>query len=173
MFGEMFPSCCGILAEAICTTIQPEFRVPTDSFLLYAHDRLRKIYGSLSFNLSFVQDHLMENVHTEFFLLFAYDHLTKVYAPLSFILSFEHHHSTKIYGLLSFVFFCALPFDQKLRSTLICFFICFCIFLYMYTTIRSKVRFLINLFILFVHNHLTKICGSHWFIFPFPHNHST
>ena len=115
MFGEMFPSCCGILAEAICTTIQPEFRVPTDSFLLYAHDRLRKIYGSLSFNLSFVQDHLMENVHTEFFLLFAYDHLTKVYVPLSFILSFEHHHSTKIYGLLSFVFFLCTTIRPKIK----------------------------------------------------------
>ena len=33
----------------------------------------------------------------------------------------------------------------------------------MYTTIQPKVRVLINLFILFVHNHLTKK-GPHWFI---------
>ena len=54
----MLSSRFGILAEAICTTIRPEFRVSTDLFLLFAHDHSTKIYGYLSFNLSFAHDHL-------------------------------------------------------------------------------------------------------------------
>ena len=50
-------------------------------------------------------------------------------------------------------FFCVGPFDQKLRSILI--------YIFMYTTIRPKVRVLINLFILFVHDHSTKNQGPH------------
>ena len=57
----MFPSRTVILAEAICTTIRPEFRVPTDLFLFFAHDHSTKIYGPLSFNLSFVHDHSTKN----------------------------------------------------------------------------------------------------------------
>ena len=45
-------------------------------------------------------------------------------------------------------FFSVRPFDQKLKSALIYFF--------MYTTIRPKVRVLINLFILYVYNNSTK-----------------
>ena len=57
----MLSSRFGILAEAICTTIRPEFRVSTDLFLLFAHDHSTKIYGYLSFNLSFAHDHLTKN----------------------------------------------------------------------------------------------------------------
>ena len=46
-----------ILAKVICTTLRPEFRVPTDLFLLFAHGHLAKIYGPLSFILFFVHDH--------------------------------------------------------------------------------------------------------------------
>ena len=53
----MLPLRPGILAEAICTTIRPEFRVPTDLFLLFAHEHSTKVYGNLSCNLSFVHDH--------------------------------------------------------------------------------------------------------------------
>ena len=67
-----------ILAEAICTTIRPEFRVPTDLFLLFAHDHSTKIYGPLSFNLSFVHDHSTKiRVLIDLFLLFVHDHSTK------------------------------------------------------------------------------------------------
>ena len=55
------PRCSRILAKAICATIQPEFRVPTDLFLLFAHDHSTKIYGPLSFNLSFVDGHSTKN----------------------------------------------------------------------------------------------------------------
>ena len=34
----MLPSCYGTLAEAIRTTIRPEFRVPTDLLILHARD---------------------------------------------------------------------------------------------------------------------------------------
>ena len=44
-------------AKSICTTIRPKFRVPTDLIILYAQDHSTKIYGPLSFNLSFVHDH--------------------------------------------------------------------------------------------------------------------
>ena len=57
----MLPSRTVILAEAIGTTIRPEFGVPTDLFLLFAHDHSTKIYGPLSFNLSFVHDHSTKN----------------------------------------------------------------------------------------------------------------
>ena len=43
------------------TTIRPEFSVPTYLFLLFAHDHSTKIYGLLSFNLSFVHDHSTKN----------------------------------------------------------------------------------------------------------------
>ena len=59
--GEMLPSRSGILAEAICTTIRPAFSVPTDLFLLFAHNHSAKIYGPLSFNVSFVRDHSTKN----------------------------------------------------------------------------------------------------------------
>ena len=49
------------LAEAIRTTIRPEFRVPTDLFMLYACDHSIKIFGLLSFNLSFLHDHSTKN----------------------------------------------------------------------------------------------------------------
>ena len=130
----MFPSRTVILAEAICTTIRPEFRVPTDLFLLFAHDHSTKIYGPLSFNLSFVHDHSTKiRVLIDLFLLFVHDHSTKLYGPLSFILSL----------------FCARPFDQKLGSSLINLF-------HLYTTIRPKIRVPISLIFLFVRDYSTK-----------------
>ena len=53
----MFLSLFGILAEAICTTIRSEFRVPTDLFLLFLHDHSTKIYDPLPFIILFVHDH--------------------------------------------------------------------------------------------------------------------
>ena len=57
----MLPLGSEILAEAICTTIRPEFEVPTDLFLLFAHDQSTKIYGPLSFNISFAHNHSTKN----------------------------------------------------------------------------------------------------------------
>ena len=70
--------------------------------------------------------------------------------PNDLFLLFTHDHSVKVYDLLSIIIFFAQPFDQKLGSKLIYY------FFYLYTTIRPKIRVLINLFILFVHDHLTK-----------------
>ena len=53
------------------------------------------------------------------------------------------------------------PSDQNMWSSLIRFFVC------LFTIIRSKVRILVDLFLLFAHNHLTKICGPLSFIFSF------
>ena len=55
------PRTPGILVEAICPTIRPEFRFSTDLFLLFAHAHSTKMYVALWFNLSFVYDHLTKN----------------------------------------------------------------------------------------------------------------
>ena len=57
----MLPSHLGILAEAIYTTIRPEFKVPSDLFLLFAHNHLTKIYGPFLFILAFVHNHSTKN----------------------------------------------------------------------------------------------------------------
>ena len=41
----------------LCTTIRPKIRVLTYLFILYAHHHSTKIYGPLSFILSFVHDY--------------------------------------------------------------------------------------------------------------------
>ena len=142
LYGEMLASHSVILAEAICTTIRPEYRVPTDLCLLFAHDHSTKIYGPLSFILSFVHNHSTKvRVFNDLFLLFVHGHSTRLYDPLSFILSFVHtiwpkirvlinlnflfvhDHSTKNEGLHWLIFFIwTRPFDQKLGSSLFFFF---------------------------------------------------
>ena len=103
------------------------------SFLLITHDHSTNIYGLLSFIFSFANDHLTKIYGPLSFILpFTNDHSTKIYGPLSFILSFTNDHSTKMYGPLSYI----LP-------------LC--------TIIRPKIRVLINLSFLFVHDYSTKI----------------
>ena len=104
----MLPSRSMILAEAICTTIRPKFRVPTELFLLIAHDHSTKIYGSLSFNLSFVHDHSTKNYGCHWFISFM---CTRPF-------------DQNMWSSFIYFFFCARPFDQDLRSSLIYFFIC-------------------------------------------------
>ena len=64
-------------------------------------------------------------------------------------LLFALDHSTKLHVIFHYSFFSAQPFDQKLGSTSIHVF-------HLYTTIWPKIRVLINLILLFVHDHLTK-----------------
>ena len=97
----------------------------------------------------------------------------KLSSSLIFLL-FGNNHLTKICGPLTFsLFFCTRPFDKELGSSWIYFF-------YLYTTIRPKfvvllhlafllhtaiwqrIRILINLFLLFVRNHSTKILSHHY-----------
>ena len=57
-------------------------------------------------------------------------------------------------------FFSAWPFDQNLGSILIFFFF----FFHLYTTMWPKIMVLIDLIFLFLHSHLIKNEGPHWFI---------
>ena len=100
----MLPSCSGILAEAICMTIRPEFRVPTDLLILFAHHHSTKIYGPLSFNLSFVMTIGPKiRVLTGLFLLFGHDHSIKVIGhSYSLIYSFLNC-SNVLFGILKVV----------------------------------------------------------------------
>ena len=81
---------------------------------------------------------------------------------IDLFLLFAHDHSTNIYGPLSFIFFfCARPSDQELWSSLIYFF-------YFQSTIRPKYMVFIHLFLLFTHDHSTKIRGhSYSLIYSF------
>ena len=137
-----------ILAEVICTTLRPEFRVPTNLFLLFARHHSAKIFVPLSFNLSIEHDHSTKIQGLHGFISFmCTHHSTEIYDCLSFILSFVNNHSTKTWGpkrFTSFIctrpfdkyicsyfiysFFCARPFDQKLVLSLILIF-------YLHTTI--------------------------------------
>ena len=112
--GEMLLPCSSILAKSIYTTIRPEFRVPTDLFLLYAHDHSTKIYGSLSFSLSFAHDHSTKivvffhlffllctiirpknKVHTDLFLYMYTTIRPKIRVFINLFILFVNDHSTK------------------------------------------------------------------------------
>ena len=84
------------------------FRVPTDLFLLFAHDISTNMYDPLSFILSLcttIQTKI--RVLIDLFLLFRYDHLTKIYYRLSFILSLCMTIQSKIRVLItSFFYLC-------------------------------------------------------------------
>ena len=72
-------------------------------------------------------------------------------------LLFAHDHSTNTWLSFIYSFFSARLFEQKLGSTLVFFF-------HLYTTIRPKIRVLINLIFFLVHNHLTKVRGHSYFL---------
>ena len=138
-------------AAAICTTIQSEFRFPTDFCVLFAHDHLTKICGRLSFNFFFVYDHSTKNKCPHWLISFIY---TRPF--------YQNIWSSFIYS-----FFYARPFDQKLGLSFIysfCFhttirqkdIILFHLFFLLCPTIWSKLRSLIYLFLLFSHNYSTK-----------------
>ena len=142
----MLPSRSGILAEAMCTSIRPEFRVPTDLFLLFAHEQSTKIYGPLSF----------------FFFFCARWFELKFGSSLIYLF---HLHRTirQNYMIFFHLFFrCARPFDQKLESSLIYFF-------YLYTTnIRLKLgrgRLLFNSFFPYCQYFVCHILSSTTLIF--------
>ena len=133
----------------LCTTIRPKIRVHTDLFLLFAHDHSTKVYDSLSFILSRPFD-------------------LKIRSTLIYLFICTRPFDQIIGSSFIYYFFSAQPFDQKLGSSLIynfhlhttirqkymIFFISF--ILSLYTTIRPKIRVLINLFTLFVHDHSNR-----------------
>ena len=114
-------------------------------YFFYLHTTIRQKYTFL-FHLFFL---LCTNirpkikVHLDLFILFVHDHLTKI----------QCHH-----WFISFI--CKWPFDKNIRD-LLSRIICFC------TTIRPKIRFLINLFFSFVHDHSTKVRGHSYSLISF------
>ena len=119
----------------LCTTSRPKIKVHTDLFLVMYTTIRPKI-----------------RVHID---LFFYLHATI-------------RPNYRVLFHLFYSYFSARPFDQKLGSSLIYFIYLhktirqkYLIFflssvLCLYTTIRPKIKFLINLFFLFVHDHSAK-----------------
>ena len=121
-----------IAAASICTIIRPEFRVPTDLFLLYAHDHSTK--NVVLFHLIFLLPTTIQpiiRVRTDFFLSFLYTTIRQKYI-----------------ALFNLFFLLCTTIGPKIKVHTDLFF--------MHTTIRPKVRVLINLFILFVYDHSTN-----------------
>ena len=110
-----------------CTTIRPSIRVLIDLFLLFAHNRLTKKYGPVSFIIFFLHDHLpKKSVHRLFITLIC-----------------TRPFDQSIWSSFICSFFCALPFDQKLGSTLIYFF-------YLHTAIQPKLGVILTFQIIFL-----------------------
>ena len=112
--------------HSLCTTIRPKNRVLINLLFLFVHDHSTKLGVTV----------------TLLFILF----LDVAILPLLYSWQILPLH------LIGY-FFCARPFDQKIRSTLIYFFIfdqklgsSIIYLFYLYTTIRRKIRVLIDLF---------------------------
>ena len=121
----------------------PEYRIPTDMFILYARDHLTKIYGLLTFNLSFLHDWFLS-----FFLSFFYLYATirqkyMVLFRLFFLLCMAIWQKYMVFFHLFFLLCTIIRLKIKVHTDL---------FLYMYTTIQ-KVTVLISWFILFAQDH--------------------
>ena len=114
---------------------------------VHEHTTIRRKYMIL-FHLFFLLCAIIRpkiRVHTDLFLLLVHDHLTKIYGLLSFFLlwiSIWPFVEENIWSSFIYSFFCAWPFDKKLGSSLIYFF-------------------------LFVHDNLTKIYDLLSFIYYF------
>ena len=108
-----------------------------------------------------------QKLGSSLFLLCVHDHSTELYGPLSFIFSFVHDHSTKTQGTHWFIsFICTRTFDKN-------FLVPFHLFFLLCTTIRPKIRVLIDLFLLFVRDHSTEIYDPLSFILSLVHDYST
>ena len=117
----MLPSRSRILAQAICRTIRPEFRVSTDLFFLFAHHHQTRIYtlhliyilyvrpfdqklGS-SFIYFFYVHTIIRSKYIVLFHLFFLLCMTirrRLRVLTDLFLLFAHDHLTKRYGLLLF-----------------------------------------------------------------------
>ena len=108
----------------LCTTIRPRIMVLIDLFLLFAHGHSTKMYGPLSFILSFANDNSTKNCGSHWFTSFICTQ------------SFDQNiWSFLLKDMALFLLFYAGKFDQKLCYSLIYFF-------YLQTTIRPKYMFL-------------------------------
>ena len=180
---SMLPLCYETLAEAIHTTIQPEFRVPTELFILYACDLSKKIYSLLFFSAWPFDQKLGSSLI--YFFFFSQPSDQNIWSSFIYTFFWAQPFNKNIWPFSIYCFFCPWPFSQKLRSTLIYFFICtrpfnqklgslLIYWFYIYTTIQPKLRVLINLLLLFVRGdddclggyHPTPLyCPLYWCIF--------
>ena len=153
----------------------------TSSFLWVTPGTKRKNIRSSLFILSFVHGRSTKNYGHHWFISFICTRPFDQDIWSSLIYSFsctrpfdQELRSSLIYSFYSnttiqpiyMVLFCAWPFEQKLLSSFIYFF-------YLYTTIRSKCMVFIHLFLLFTHNHSTKIYGPLSFFLFLVHDHLT
>ena len=144
---SMLPLCYETLAEAIHTTIQPEFRVPTELFILYACDLSKNIYSLLFFSAWPFDQKLGSSLI--YFFMCTQPSDQNIWSSFIYTFFWAQPFNKNIWSFSIYCFFCPWPFDEKLRSTLIFFF-------YMYTAIQPKVRVLINLLVLYLHDNSTK-----------------
>ena len=161
-----------ILAEVICTTLRPKFRIPINYFF-YLHKTIRQKYMVLFYLIFILYTTIRPKIRVLidlfphslvsseicsfliFIISFMHDHSTKARVFTDVFLLIVYDHSTKnICSSFIYFFFCARQFDKKLDPSLICIF-------YLCTTIRPKIRVLINLFLLCAHGHSTKNWDSH------------
>ena len=165
----MLPLRSRILAKAICTSVWAELRGPTDLFLLFSHDYSTKIYGRLSFKLSFVHDDSTKNKGTHWFTLhknwsfplrLSSVNVTKSARNCGFNHIYWRNQEWKTSFFMLFYFFYVHTTIWPKYMAL------FHLFFVLCTTIWSKVRVLIDLFLLFAHDHSTKLYGPLSFIFP-------
>ena len=136
----------------VCTTIWPKIMILIDLFLLFAHDRLTKIYGLHSF-ISFIYTRPFDQ---NIWHSFIYSFFCK--RPFD-----QNLGSSFIYSLFS-----GRPSDQKLGSSFIYFFslhttirpkyrVHFHLFFLLCTTIWPKNRVFIDLFHIFAYDNSTKM----------------
>ena len=94
----MLALCSGILAQAICTAIRPEFSVSTILFLFFfLHTTIRQKYMVL-FHLIFLLYMTIRpkiRLLIDLCLLCPRNPLIEIYGPFSFIISFVHSRSNK------------------------------------------------------------------------------
>ena len=145
-----------ILAEVLCRTLRPEFRVPTDFFLLFAQ-----------FFLLCTTNRPKIRILNNLFLLCTHDHSTEIYGPLSFILFFL---CTTIRARLGsspiYFFYLHATIQQK-------YLFLFHLILLLRMTIRPEFRVSMDLFLLCAHDHLTEIYDRLSFILYFVNDHLT
>ena len=115
------------------------FRVPTDIFLLCAHDYSTKIYGPFFIYSFFCAQLFDQKLGSSLIISFIWTQPFDQIIWSSFIYSFfsARPFHLKLGSSLIHFFICTQPFDQKLGSSLIYLF-------YFHTTIRRRIRVFIN-----------------------------
>ena len=161
------------LSKYSFTTIRPDFMDP--SFFIY----LSFIIPPQWFN-SFI-DTTIQQKYMVLFHLFCFLLCTTIRLKITVLITnlfqlYAHDISTKTCDPLSFVFFLgsstisSFHFHMTVRPK---YMVLYHVFFLLWKTIRPRVRVLNDLFILFVHDHSTKIYDPLLFVLPSVHDHLT